>query len=197
MKFLITGGEGFVGSALCHTLAERCHEVTSIDNHFNNCSRPRHQYVDYIVADCKDILNTHLKDKSFDYIFHLGEYARVEQSFDDDGDNLLSGSVHSDSDLEYESNAASPSLLSSQRIVEGVSGPEDVVLEVIAGVTQVDFNELCDIQDGSLIELQSHTLPMVKLAVRGVPILEGELVRFKEVLMVQVTRRISNGSRDD
>ena len=83
MKFLITGGEGFVGSALCHTLAERCHEVTSIDNHFNNCSRPRHQYVDYIVADCKDILNTHLKDKSFDYIFHLGEYARVEQSFDD------------------------------------------------------------------------------------------------------------------
>ncbi|MGQ0687152.1 MAG: FliM/FliN family flagellar motor C-terminal domain-containing protein [Limnobacter sp.] len=142
-------------------------------------------------------VNFTMTDK--DAKIHIGNtsWERVEQSFDDDGDNLLSESLHSDSDLEYESNAASPSLLSSQRIVEGVSGPEDVVLEVIAGVTQVDFNELCNIQDGSLIELQSHTLPMVKLAVRGVPILEGELVRFKEVLMVQVTRRISNGSRDD
>jgi flagellar motor switch/type III secretory pathway protein FliN len=142
-------------------------------------------------------VNFTMTDK--DAKIHIGNtsWERVEQSFDDDGDNLLSESLHSDSDPEYESNAASPSLLSSQRIVEGVSGPEDVVLEVIAGVTQVDFNELCNIQDGSLIELQSHTLPMVKLTVRGVPILEGELVRFKEVLMVQVTRRISNGSRDD
>lgn len=80
------------------------------------------------------------------------------------------------------------------QVVEGMSGPEDVVLEVLAGVTQVNFNELCNIQEGSLIELQTHTLPMVRLAVRGVPILEGELVRFKDTVMVQVTQRIENGS---
>lgn len=84
--------------------------------------------------------------------------------------------------------------MKSHQVVEGMSGPEDVVLEVIAGVTQVNFNELCNIQEGSLIELQTHTLPMVRLAVRGVPILEGELVRFKDTVMVQVTQRIDNGS---
>lgn len=83
------------------------------------------------------------------------------------------------------------------QFVQGMSGPEDVVLEVIAGVTQVNFNELCNIQEGSLIELQTHTLPMVRLAVRGVPILEGELVRFKDTVMVQVTQRIDNGSGDN
>lgn len=83
----------------------------------------------------------------------------------------------------------------SQQVVEGMSGPEDVVLEVIAGVTQVNFNDLCNIQEGSLVELQTHTLPMVRLAVRGIPILEGELVRFKDTVMVQVTQRISDGSR--
>lgn len=87
--------------------------------------------------------------------------------------------------------------IKSHQVVEGMSGPEDVVLEVIAGVTQVNFNELCNIQEGSLIELQTHTLPMVRLSVRGVPILEGELVRFKDSVMVQVTQRIDNGSRNN
>lgn len=82
-------------------------------------------------------------------------------------------------------------------VVQGMDGPEDVLLEVVAGRTQINFNELCNIQEGSLIELQTHTLPMVRLTVRGVPILEGELVRFRDTLMVQVTQRVENGNGDN
>ena len=114
------------------------------------------------------------------------------------GDEVWSRTSNADQDGFYDDqeHADNPSSFSikSHHVVEGMSGPEDVVLEVIAGVTQVNFNELCNIQEGSLIELQTHTLPMVRLAVRGVPILEGELVRFKDTLMVQVTQRIDNGS---
>lgn len=82
-NILVTGGEGFVGSALCHTLADAGHNVTSVDNYFNNSLTPRHYDVDYWIMDCKAIPTSNLANRSFDYIFHLGEYARVEQSFGD------------------------------------------------------------------------------------------------------------------
>lgn len=82
-KILVTGGEGLVGSHLVHTLADMGHEVTSVDNHFNSSDNPRHPTVDYWIQDCKFIRRSNMSEKDFDYIFHLGEYARVEQSFED------------------------------------------------------------------------------------------------------------------
>ena len=82
-KILVTGGEGLVGSHLVHTLADMGHEVTSVDNHFNSSDNTRHPTVDYWIQDCKFIRRSNMSEKDFDYIFHLGEYARVEQSFED------------------------------------------------------------------------------------------------------------------
>lgn len=82
-KILVTGGEGLVGSHLVHTLADMGHNVTSVDNHFNSNDNPRHPAVDYWIQDCKFIRQSNMAQKEFDYIFHLGEYARVEQSFED------------------------------------------------------------------------------------------------------------------
>lgn len=81
-KILVTGGAGFIGSHLCERLAKRNdYEVYSLDNYFTG-SRSNHvENVTYITGDTVDI------DKLVHFtphiVYHLGEYSRVEQSFDD------------------------------------------------------------------------------------------------------------------
>lgn len=75
---LVTGGSGFVGSRLCARLAREGHTIISLDNCFAG-SRDNHiPGVDYRVGHTKDIAR--LITESPDILFHLGEYARVEQS---------------------------------------------------------------------------------------------------------------------
>ncbi|MBT25300.1 MAG: ADP-L-glycero-D-manno-heptose-6-epimerase [Rhodobacteraceae bacterium] len=81
-KILVTGGAGFVGSHLCERLAQNSqNEVYSLDNYFTGSTDNHVPGVEYIKGNTSDI------DKlvSFrpDIVYHLGEYSRVEQSFDD------------------------------------------------------------------------------------------------------------------
>ncbi len=81
-KILITGGAGFVGSHLCERLAQnQKNEVYSLDNYFTGSEANHVQDVTYIKGDTKDIAS--LIDFDPDMVYHLGEYSRVEQSFDD------------------------------------------------------------------------------------------------------------------
>ena len=81
-KILVTGGAGFIGSHLCERLAQSdYHEVYSLDNYFTG-SRSNHiENVTYITGDTVNISN--LVHFTPDIVYHLGEYSRVEQSFDD------------------------------------------------------------------------------------------------------------------
>lgn len=81
-KILVTGGAGFVGSHLCERLAgDKENDVYSLDNYFTG-SRDNHvPNVTYIEGDTNDIAN--LVTFVPDMVYHLGEYSRVEQSFDD------------------------------------------------------------------------------------------------------------------
>lgn len=81
-KILVTGGAGFVGSHLCERLVSLGHNVTSLDNYFTG-SRDNHvDGVNYVMGGTQDIYYLFYED-TFDYIYHLGEYSRVEQSYDD------------------------------------------------------------------------------------------------------------------
>ncbi len=82
-KILVTGGAGFIGSALCHKLENLGHSVTSLDNYSNGSSDNHHPGVEYVTGCTNQISMYFHDDAKFDYIFHLGEYARVEQSFND------------------------------------------------------------------------------------------------------------------
>ncbi len=79
---LVTGGAGFVGSHLVERLVkDTSNRVISLDNYFTG-SRDNHiDGAEYIEGHTKDITQ-HITEK-VDIVYHLGEYARVEKSFDD------------------------------------------------------------------------------------------------------------------
>lgn len=81
-KVLVTGGAGFVGSYLCERLvAMGGYEVYSLDNYFTGSEANHVAGVTYIRGETKDIMT--LVDFVPDMVYHLGEYSRVEQSFED------------------------------------------------------------------------------------------------------------------
>lgn len=81
MEILVTGGAGFVGSHLCERLTQLNHRVYSLDNYFTGSENNHVNGVEYIKGSTKDI--EELIKITPELIFHLGEYSRVEQSFDD------------------------------------------------------------------------------------------------------------------
>lgn len=79
---LVTGGAGFIGSNLCEKLAEDpSHVVYSLDNYSTGSKANHVPNVTYIEGETADIAK--LINFNPDCIYHLGEYSRVEQSFDD------------------------------------------------------------------------------------------------------------------
>jgi UDP-glucose 4-epimerase len=81
-KILVTGGAGFIGSHLCQRLVEdKSNIVCSLDNYFTGSSLNHIQGVEYIEGSTADIKE--LVQIRPDIVYHLGEYSRVEQSFDD------------------------------------------------------------------------------------------------------------------
>lgn len=81
-RILITGGAGFVGSHLAERLVAEGHHVTSLDNYFTGSLENHVKGVIYI-QDCTTNLTPDFSEKGYDIVYHLGEYSRVEQSFED------------------------------------------------------------------------------------------------------------------
>jgi len=80
-KILVTGGAGFIGSHLCERLLKLGNFVVSLDNYFTGTEKNHIKGVKYIKGNTRDIFK--LVDFTPDIIYHLGEYSRVEQSFED------------------------------------------------------------------------------------------------------------------
>lgn len=79
---LITGGAGFIGTALCKRLVQNKNlEIFSLDNYFTGSSRNHVKDVHYIEGHTSQI--NKLVNFEPDIIYHFGEYSRVEQSFTD------------------------------------------------------------------------------------------------------------------
>ena len=81
-KILITGGAGFVGSNLCEVLSgDHLNQITVLDNYLTGMVENHIKGVEYIRGDTCNI--DKLITFSPDIVYHLGEYSRVEQSFED------------------------------------------------------------------------------------------------------------------
>lgn len=86
---LVTGGAGFVGTHLIKTLLAEypAAAVVSIDNYFtgvpeNHVNDPRVTYIDGSTVDIAKIWAGSGRP-SPEIVFHLGEYSRIVQSFED------------------------------------------------------------------------------------------------------------------
>lgn len=78
---LVTGGAGFIGSHLCERLITEDFHVISLDNYSTGTVENHVSGVVYREGHTKDIEK--LVPEAPDLVYHLGEYARVEQSFAD------------------------------------------------------------------------------------------------------------------
>lgn len=81
-NILVIGGAGFVGSNLCKTLSDKGNNVFAFDNYFTGSTQNHHKDINYYKGESKHINQVNFGIK-FDIVYHLGEYSRVEQSFDD------------------------------------------------------------------------------------------------------------------
>jgi UDP-glucose 4-epimerase len=81
-NILVTGGAGFVASHLCERLVSVGHNVTSLDNYFTGSVDNHVLGVKYVNGSTEQILEI-FENTNFDIVYHLGEYSRVEQSFED------------------------------------------------------------------------------------------------------------------
>ncbi len=71
-RHLITGGSGFLGSALCEALVARGHEVTSLDNDSRNTRRvPGVKYVQADVRQSPTVYEAAQLFDGCDAVFHL------------------------------------------------------------------------------------------------------------------------------
>jgi UDP-glucose 4-epimerase len=78
---IITGGAGLIGPSLTELLLPKYH-VVSLDNYFIGSEKNHVRSAEYIKGHTKDIESLLGREKPA-IIFHLGEYSRVEQSFND------------------------------------------------------------------------------------------------------------------
>lgn len=78
---VVTGGAGFIGSHLCAALRARGDKVLVLDNYFTGSPENHVAGVEYRIGHTRDI--ERLIPETPDTIYHLGEYSRVEKSFED------------------------------------------------------------------------------------------------------------------
>jgi nucleoside-diphosphate-sugar epimerase len=91
-SFLITGGTGFLGSALCNKLAEQGHDVVAFDNfsrktHIKETLHPSIETFDGDVRN-KDQLRAAAQRRWFDVMFHLA-YINGTKTFYSNPDLVL------------------------------------------------------------------------------------------------------------
>ncbi len=81
-SILITGGCGFIGSHLAKSLATS-NSICILDNKSSGKRSHKNKNIKYFIGETININKIFKNNFKFDYIFHLGEYSRVEQSFDE------------------------------------------------------------------------------------------------------------------
>lgn len=99
-NILVIGGCGFIGSNLCAELLKNPNNrISSLDNYSTGTADNHIDGVTYLKGETNDILK--LIKIVPDIVYHLGEYSRVEQSFEDVSTVLKSNLTGTSQVLEF------------------------------------------------------------------------------------------------
>lgn len=82
MRILITGGAGFIGSALARTLVERGEDIRIFDNFLTSVKQTVPAGVDLIEGDLRDTEAVRSACRGMELIFHQGAFRSVPKSVD-------------------------------------------------------------------------------------------------------------------
>lgn len=84
-KYLVTGGGGFIGSALVNALLEQKNEVIVVDNFSSGKGKlnPKAEAVNLDISDRRNRLTLCEKMEGVDTVFHCAALARVQPSIED------------------------------------------------------------------------------------------------------------------
>ena len=101
MKILVTGGAGFIGTALIKKLLKEGHQVTSlddysigtIDNHVIGCN--------YIDGKVEYILSNSKFNSPFDLVYHLAALSRIQPSFNNPDETFRVNTIGTQKILEW------------------------------------------------------------------------------------------------
>lgn len=91
MNILVTGGNGFVGTALIKELKSQGHKLYSIDDLSIGTQDNEVEGVTYIYDDVNNIFNHDIPDINF--VFHLAGLSRIQPSFDDPITTFIANSM--------------------------------------------------------------------------------------------------------
>lgn len=83
MKYLVTGGAGFIGSHLVDKLIEQNHKVVVIDDFSTGKKENLNQKADFYQLDICDFEKIKPIFQGIDYVFHLAAIPRVPLSIED------------------------------------------------------------------------------------------------------------------
>ena len=83
MRYLVTGGAGFIGTNLIKRLLGEGHSVVSIDNYSTGKKENHQEGCTYWDYDLSSGTNPVLGRDEYDVIFHLAALPRIQPSFDD------------------------------------------------------------------------------------------------------------------
>jgi len=80
MKILVTGGAGFIGSNLIKKLVKEGHVVESIDDYSTGNPANHVKGVEYY---CEGLGQLPVRQDTYDLIYHLAAYSRIQPSFNE------------------------------------------------------------------------------------------------------------------
>lgn len=93
MDILVTGGNGFVGTALIKQLKSDGHTIVSIDDLSIGTVENEIEGVRYIHDDANNIFAYDIP--KIDYVFHLAGLSRIQPSFEEPTETFMSNTVTS------------------------------------------------------------------------------------------------------